>query len=208
MLRKAIVAGLEEGGSDVVELGQAATPAVARSVARHDADAGVSITASHNPAPDNGLKLWAPSGQAFDTERREQIAARIRDEEYDFAAWDQIGETTTDDHADRAHVAAIRAAIEGSLDCSVIVDIGTGAGGVSASALTALGCDVQTLNAQPDGSSPHDQASPQPTTARRCVRLTLRLMLISGLLTTVTPTGCWQSTRRGDSSPATCCSRC
>ncbi|MXR40753.1 phosphoglucosamine mutase [Halobaculum sp. WSA2] len=168
MLRTAVVAGLEEGGSDVVDLGRAATPTVARSVAWHNADAGVSITASHNPAPDNGLKLWSPSGQAFDTERREQIADRIREEEYDFAAWDGIGETTTDDQADRAHVAAIREAVDGPLDCSVVVDVGTGAGGVSVSALTALGCDVQTLNAQPDGSFP---ARPSEPTAANCEAL-------------------------------------
>jgi len=147
MLQEAAIAGLEESGRDVVDLRRAATPTIARSVARHDADAGVSITASHNPAPDNGLKLWSPSGQAFDMEHRERIADRIRSEEYAFAAWDRIGETTTDERADRAHAAAIREPVGGPLDCSVVVDVGTGAGGVSVSALAALGRDVQTLNA-------------------------------------------------------------
>ncbi|SHG38185.1 phosphoglucosamine mutase [Halobaculum gomorrense] len=165
MLRKAVVAGLEEGGSDVVDLGMAATPTVARSVGRHAADAGVAITASHNPAPDNGLKLWTPTGQAFDTERRERIADRVREADFAFAAWDGIGETTTDDRADRAHIEAIRASVGGPLDCSVVVDSGTGAGGVSADALTALGCDVQTLNARPDGSFP---ARPSEPTADHC----------------------------------------
>ena len=168
MLQSAVVAGLTEGGTDVVDLGQAATPTVARSVARHNGDAGVSITASHNPAPDNGLKLWSPSGQAFDTQQRNRIADRIREENYAFEAWDGIGETTTDEHADRAHVAAIREAVAGPLACSVVVDIGTGAGGVSADALAALGCDVQTLNAQPDGSFP---ARPSEPTADNCEAL-------------------------------------
>ena len=77
MLAKALSSGLEECGADVIRLGQAATPTVARSVSWQDADAGVSITASHNPSRDNGLKLWTPSGQAFDAEQRDRIAARV-----------------------------------------------------------------------------------------------------------------------------------
>src|SRR6056297_1408133 len=73
LLTDALTAGLRESGTDVVDLGLAATPTVARSVGWEDADAGVAVTASHNPAPDNGIKLWQPSGQAFDEAARETI---------------------------------------------------------------------------------------------------------------------------------------
>jgi len=79
-LADAVAAGLTECGVDVVDLGRVATPTLARSIARLDADAGVVITASHNPAPDNGIKLWTPSGQAFDTERRRRISDIIERE--------------------------------------------------------------------------------------------------------------------------------
>ncbi|PSP40120.1 phosphoglucosamine mutase, partial [Halobacteriales archaeon QH_2_66_30] len=87
-LLDALAAGLCESGVDVVDLGLAATPTVARAVGWEDADAGVVVTASHNPPTDNGLKLWQPSGQAFDGELRERIERRIREEETALADWD------------------------------------------------------------------------------------------------------------------------
>jgi len=83
-LADAVAAGIAECGADVIDLGQVATPTLARYIARLDADAGVVITASHNPAPDNGLKLWTPSGQAFDTDQRDRITEIIDDRDYVF----------------------------------------------------------------------------------------------------------------------------
>jgi len=165
MLEKALVSGLEECGSDVIRLGHAATPTVARSVGWRDADAGVSITASHNPPTDNGLKLWTPSGQAFDAERRERIAGRVEAAEYDLAAWDAIGATRRDERASAEHRQAIRDAVDGPFDLSVVVDLGTGAGRVTIDALLDLGCTVETLNAQPDGRFP---GRPSEPTAENC----------------------------------------
>lgn len=104
-LLDALAAGLRESGTDVVDLGLAATPTVARAVAWYDADAGVSVTASHNPPEDNGIKLWQPSGQAFDEERREEISARVREGESDLTPWDELGTRTHENATDR-HVEA------------------------------------------------------------------------------------------------------
>jgi Phosphomannomutase len=84
-LLDAAAAGCRECGADVIDLGLAATPTLARSIARLDADAGIVITASHNPPEDNGLKLWTPSGQAFDTDRRERVTEIIESEAYAYA---------------------------------------------------------------------------------------------------------------------------
>ena len=92
MLADAAAAGLRECGADAIRLGEAATPTVARSVGWLEADAGLMVTASHNPAPDNGLKLWNPSGQAFGEHQREAIAARVREDDFELAAWDGLGE--------------------------------------------------------------------------------------------------------------------
>ena len=164
LLADALAAGLRESGTDVWDLGLAASPTVARAVAWHDADAGVSITASHNPAPDNGIKLWQPGGQAFDEARRETIARRVREGESALRTWDALGDRTAVDASER-HVDALReaVAIDGSL--SVAVDLGNGAGGVTVDALQALGCEVETLNAQPDGRFP---GRPSEPTAENC----------------------------------------
>ncbi|WP_132060426.1 phosphoglucosamine mutase [Halorussus amylolyticus] len=167
MLADAATAGLRECGADAIRVGEAATPTVARSVEWRDADAGLVVTASHNPPQDNGLKLWNPSGQAFDEAQRETISARVRDQNFDLASWDDLGEATRWDGAtDRHAEALVRAA--GSGDRAIVVDAGNGVGGVTADALRNLGHDVQTLNARPDGSFP---ARPSEPTAENCATL-------------------------------------
>jgi len=166
-LRDAVAAGCRECGADVIDLGMAATPTVARSIARLDADAGIVVTASHNPPEDNGLKLWTPSGQAFDTDRRDRIAGIVEDESYTFAAWDESGTCRSDDRATAAHTAAVVEAIETDApidECSAVVDVGNGVGSVTAAALGELGVDVTTLNAQPDGSFPGRPSEPTAET--------------------------------------------
>ncbi|MDZ7745015.1 MAG: phosphoglucosamine mutase [Halobacteriales archaeon] len=166
LLVDALTAGLRETGTDILDAGVAATPTVARAVRPMDAGAGVVVTASHNPAPDNGIKLWQPSGQAFDADRRSDIERRVAASDWNLEAWDGIGSRTaveaTESHRERL-VAATDTVAE-----QVIVDLGNGAGGVTVDALTDLGCAVETLNAQPDGSFP---GRPSEPTAENCESL-------------------------------------
>ena len=166
-LADALAAGLRESGTDVVDIGLAATPTVGRAVGWEEANAGVSITASHNPPQDNGIKLWQPSGQAFDEALRETITARIQEAETALAAWDEFGKRTRRDHQ-QTHREALIEAVNIERDLSVVVDVGNGAGGVTAEALRDLGCSVETLNAQPDGSFP---GRPSEPTAENCSSL-------------------------------------
>ncbi|WP_049997931.1 phosphoglucosamine mutase [Halococcus sediminicola] len=166
LLTDALTAGLRESGTDVLDAGLAATPTVARAVGWQDAEAGVSVTASHNPAPDNGLKLWQPSGQAFDEKRREEISRRVREGESNLVPWDDLGERREID-AGEYHLNVL-GEIEIDDPASVIVDLGNGAGGVTVDALQRLGCEVETLNAQPDGSFP---GRPSEPTAENCESL-------------------------------------
>jgi phosphoglucosamine mutase len=172
MLRRALVAGITECGSDVVDVGVEPTPTIARYVGDVDADAGVSITASHNPPEDNGLKLWSPSGQAFDAEKRDTITRTIEAEAFEFAEWNHIGRQTTADDAGRRHASVLQeslsaASVSGSTlqELSVVVDIGNGTGRITADVLAAAGCDVETLNGQRDGGFP---GRPSEPTAENC----------------------------------------
>ncbi|MFC7045352.1 phosphoglucosamine mutase [Halobacteriaceae archaeon GCM10025711] len=164
----ALTAGLRECGAEVVRLGLASTPTVARSVGWLDADAGVSVTASHNPPEDNGLKLWNPSGQAFTADQRDEIARRLDEAAFDLAAWDAVGDQSTWDGATDRHREALVEAADLADSLSVAVDVGNGAGRVTADALADLGCDVTTLNGQPDGSFP---GRPSEPTAETCADL-------------------------------------
>jgi len=170
LLADAVAAGARECGADVVDVGVAATPTIARSVAWRDADVGVAVTASHNPPEDNGIKLWQPSGQAFDEARRERIAELVAAEAFEPARWDAVGERSSWDGAEDAHVAAIRESVAAGEDAagedaplagrSVVVDVGNGAGGVTVRALRTLGCSVEALNEAPDGRFPSRPSEP------------------------------------------------
>ncbi|WP_408958817.1 phosphoglucosamine mutase [Natrinema sp. 74] len=160
VLIDALTAGLRECGADVLEAGVAATPTIARTVSRTNADAGIVVTASHNPAPDNGIKLWDASGKAFDPEQLEAIAMRIDGDEYDPQAWDGQGSSESLADATDRHAAALRESVSLQESPSVVVDIGNGTGGITARVLSELGCDVTTLNGQQDGSFPGRPSEP------------------------------------------------
>src|SRR4051794_38737879 len=75
LLRHAVLAGLLEAGCEVQDVGVAPTPTVGLAVCRLEARGGVQITASHNPAPWNGLKLFGGDGRVLSPAE----GARVRD---------------------------------------------------------------------------------------------------------------------------------
>jgi phosphoglucosamine mutase len=79
MLEAAVVAGLTSAGANVVRVGVLPTPAVAYLVGQTQADLGVMLSASHNPMPDNGIKLFAPGGQKLPDELEERIEKAVAD---------------------------------------------------------------------------------------------------------------------------------
>jgi phosphoglucosamine mutase len=76
-LESAVVAGLAEAGMDVLRLGVIPTPAVAFLTADLGADLGVVLSASHNPASDNGIKLFARGGFKLPDAAEDEIEARL-----------------------------------------------------------------------------------------------------------------------------------
>ncbi|OYR44224.1 phosphoglucosamine mutase [Halorubrum sp. Hd13] len=164
-LSRALSAGITECGGDVVDVGVQSTPTVARAVVAEGADAGVVVTASHNPAPDNGIKLWSADGSAFDEDANARIADVVEAEAFEFAAWDELGSHRRLEGARDRHERALRESVALPDDLAVVVDLGNGVGRVTADALHAAGCDVETLNAQRDGRFP---GRPSEPTAENC----------------------------------------
>src|SRR5919197_4962712 len=76
-LEAAVVAGLASAGVDVLRLGVLPTPAVAYLTHALDADLGVMLSASHNPAPDNGIKFFDRSGYKLADEIEDSIEAHL-----------------------------------------------------------------------------------------------------------------------------------
>jgi phosphoglucosamine mutase len=79
MLEAAVVAGLTSAGANVLRVGVLPTPAVAYLVGETKADLGVVLSASHNPMPDNGIKLFAAGGQKLPDEIEERVETAIAD---------------------------------------------------------------------------------------------------------------------------------
>src|SRR6266496_874519 len=77
MLEAAVLAGLTSAGADVLRAGVLPTPAVAYLVAETGADFGVMLSASHNPMPDNGIKLFARGGHKLPDAVEDEIEARL-----------------------------------------------------------------------------------------------------------------------------------
>src|SRR3954465_15144684 len=77
MLEAATVAGLLSAGADVLRVGVLPTPAVAHLVAHTGADLGVVLSASHNPMPDNGIKLFAAGGEKLPDAIEERVEQLI-----------------------------------------------------------------------------------------------------------------------------------
>jgi phosphomannomutase/phosphoglucomutase len=164
MLSYAAIAGLLATGCKVINVGIAPTPAVQYFV-RDNADAGIVITASHNPREYNGLKLIAGDGTEFGSEGELAVEDIYYRDAAKLADWRETGELS--------HVDIIPAYIEGVMQnvsasdiakrgFIVAVDTGSGAGSVvTPFLLSKLNCKVTTINAQIDGTFP--SRNPEPT---------------------------------------------
>jgi phosphoglucosamine mutase len=151
MIEEAVASGLMSSGCNVTGLGIAPTPTLA--YAARDYDLGVMITASHNPAEYIGIKLWNPDGMAFDSHQQEEIEQVVDKSDYSPVDWDSIGSLSIYENAVEDHIAAIMTRIDLHNNApKVVVDCGCGAGSViTPLLLRRMGCQVLTLNAQPDG---------------------------------------------------------
>ncbi len=170
MLQQAITAGLQAVGCDVVEIGIAATPTVPLIMNKIGAGGGIAITASHNPAQWNALKMFAPDGLFLNAEQGQAVRAIYEGEDPDTGiAWataDTIGGIAALEHPEEEH---IRRILELNLldvpglrkrNFNVAIDTVNGAGGlILPHLLQELGCDVTRINSEPTGEFAH---TPEP----------------------------------------------
>src|SRR5262249_20976458 len=103
MLRHAVLAGLLESGCDVIDLGVTPTPTCGFAIRRVNAVGGIQITASHNPAPWNGLKLFGADGRVLSVAEGKRVQARFESRGFSRAAWDRLGTCSEERRADDWH---------------------------------------------------------------------------------------------------------
>ena len=161
MLEKALTAGILEGGCNVLSLGLAPTPLVGYATMKIGADAGVMITASHNPPQDNGLKIWNRNGMAYRAHQERALEKVIHYKTFTNTSWENIGRVEDISRLSSHYITDLLNFIDIKPGLKVVVDCANGAASyISPLLLRKAGCKVITLNSQPDGFFPGRMPEP------------------------------------------------
>ena len=156
-LEAAVIAGLTSAGVDVYRVGVLPTPAIAYLVAQSQADLGVMISASHNPMPDNGIKLFARGGGKLDDAIEDQIQARIS-EPWNRPTGKDVGRVIEDRQGAERYLTYLNGTVTQRLDgLKVVVDCANGAASfVAPEALKRAGAEVFAVANKPNGWNIND----------------------------------------------------
>lgn len=158
MLEAAVIAGLASEGVDALRVGVLPTPAVAYLTNSYDADFGVMISASHNPMPDNGIKIFGPGGHKLDDATEDRIAELVNLGPGLRPTGAGIGRVLDAEDALDRYLRHVGKALTTRLDgLTVVVDCAHGAASAAAPrAYRAAGANVIAINAEPDGLNIND----------------------------------------------------
>ena len=161
MLDQAICAGLLESGIDVIKIGMVPTPLVGYATEKLDCDAGIMLTASHNPSQYNGIKLWNKNGMAYTSKQEEMIEEIYANKNYESVTWDKVGSISYNEEIKRQYVDDLLDLVDIKPGLKVVIDCASGAGSeISPLVFRMAGCEVTTLNSQPDGFFPGRNPEP------------------------------------------------
>ncbi len=165
MIKHAVISGLLSSGCNVIDLGILPTPAVQYAV-RNYYDGGVIITASHNPPHDNGIKFVDADGIGIADDMEKKIEDMFFDENPDRVSWNEIGEVEINSNIIGEYMEKVMERVDADAikdaGLKVVVDCGSGAACFTTPyLLRKLGCQVTTMNCQPDGFFPG--RNPEPT---------------------------------------------
>lgn len=155
MLTAALIAGICSVGADVLAVGVVPTPAVAYLTKEYGADAGIVVSASHNPVEFNGIKFFNGNGYKLPDKIEEEIEALVADNnrEIDLPIGEQIGRVIFRQECIFDYIRYAKRQIHHRLDgLNIVIDCANGASYVSAPAtLRELGANVMIIHNEPDG---------------------------------------------------------
>jgi phosphoglucosamine mutase len=153
----AVAAGLASSGVDVYDAGVIPTPAAAFLVSDFTADFGVMISASHNPAPDNGIKFFAVGGTKLPDAVEDRIEAALTEKKL-APLGVEVGRISRFADAEDRYVVHLLSTLPNRLDgIHVVLDCANGAAsGVSPEVFTNAGARVTVIGADPDGYNIND----------------------------------------------------
>ncbi|MCE8013321.1 phosphoglucosamine mutase [Billgrantia desiderata] len=173
MFESALEAGLSAAGVDVALLGPMPTPGIAYLTRTFRADAGIVISASHNPFADNGIKFFSTAGTKLADELEERIEAML-DEPLTTVAADRLGKAMRIDDAAGRYIEFCKSTIPNRVSLHglrMVLDCAHGATyHIAPSVFRELGAEVSLVGASPDGLNINrDVGSTSPATLRAAV---------------------------------------
>lgn len=155
MLEGAIISGLCSVGADVITLGVVPTPAVALLVKKYNADAGIMISASHNPYEFNGIKIFSGTGFKLPDTLEEEIEAIVLDnvKPYDIVSMDKLGKVTVADNAVQEYIDHVVSTVpEKPQGLKVAFDCSNGSSSRTAKTIfEELGVECHMTHFEPNG---------------------------------------------------------
>ena len=164
MLQSAATAGLLAAGVNVTDLGVVTTPAVVVDLLQTGADGGLVVTASHNPAQYNGLKIMAADGRCLPAQKAAALKDAYLGRRFSTTGSGRPGKLASDATATTRHLKTVLQTCDRTLISSrrfrVVLDPVNGAGCLAGEEmLSKLGCEVIAVNAEPTGQFAH---APEP----------------------------------------------
>ncbi|MEN6458033.1 MAG: phosphoglucosamine mutase [Thermoguttaceae bacterium] len=180
MLSLAIQAALQAVGRTTIDAGVIATPTAGVLLRRHQTAGAIQITASHNPSPYNGLKLFSAEGRVIPAAPGQHVLDRYRTQPLAWLPHDQLGDGLCCDDTVTAHLLAVLETVDAERirrhRFHVVLDSNHGAGGILGRRLLhELGCRLTVLGEEPNGQFAH---LPEPTAEN-----------LAGVLTAVSDVG-------------------
>lgn len=157
MLANALMAGICSVGANAIYIGVAPTPAIAYLTRKHKVDAGVVISASHNPMEFNGIKFFNGDGYKLSDELEDEIEALIKNnmEDIDFPTGSGIGRVDYRFDIVDEYVEFEKKTVPVDLsDLKIVIDCAEGASSyTSVKTLRDLGADLIAIHTEPDGTN-------------------------------------------------------
>ena len=167
MLARAVIAGLNATGCNVLFAGMSPTPALQFAVKNHKTDGAVIVTASHNPPQYNGIKVVWNDGIELSREQEMEIENTFFDEKIHYAKWNNLGTTRDLPEVVYDYIEAIKGHVDvagiAKKHYHVVVDAANSVASlVAPRLLRESGCKVTTINADIDGTFSGRLPEPRP----------------------------------------------
>ncbi len=160
MLKNALISGLLASGMEVLDADLIPTPALAWATREHG-DAGVMVTASHNPPTDNGIKVFNGDGTEFYVEQERELEEIVFSENFRKAKWDEI-KTVKPVEVVSDYIGTVLDFVNHETKLRVLYDGANGSGSVLAPyLLREMGARVFSVNAHVDGHFPGRKPEPR-----------------------------------------------